>query len=163
MTDDDAKPSTITKDGGFMSSILNNLVFYGLDKLITKKVHPTRKVFYSKSPFLTISESIAQQIINEVKQEDNISYNDDDLEVKNSKDDDYEEINSDILASKTEIERNINSLQEELNILDVTLDDLKQNNEPAENIAKLIETRHKIQKDLEDLQIESINQLLNDE
>ena len=140
--------------GGFLSSILNNVVFYGLDKMMTSQKVSKKPKFYSKSPFLTVSESVAAQIIADTKPA--VLTSDDSRQVNRP---------TKRAIDKFDYDRTINDLREDIDILDVTIEDLKHNSmssKDEQDLKKLIRSRTKLQESLEEIQIEAVNELIED-
>ena len=129
--------------------------------MTSKKVIPTKKIFYSKSPFMTVSESIGQQIIEDSQRRDMNLVEKNVITESDLEDDVVERLQLE------DYDEQISNLKEELDILDVTIDDLKQNDnkttESKKKIGKLIKTREAIQQEIDKYEIMSINKLIEND
>lgn len=154
-----------TKKESFFGGILNKLVFYGLDEMMTtKKKEREKPVFFTKSPFLTVSESIGQKIIDETSQ--NIDSNRTKSQPKTQiKQRPKNEIK---LKTKADLDGALNSLNEELEVLNVTIDDLQlsyvDGNDQVlqKRLSQLLKKRSEIQEKIDMIQIDYVNMTIRE-
>lgn len=122
---------------------------------MTSQKASQKPIFYSKSPFLTVSESMAAQMIEDTKQK--ILISEDKPNIRSTKRENVK------FRNAFDYDGTISDLREDIDVLDVTIEDLRQHLrslKDEQDLKNLIRSRIQLQESLETIQIEAVNKML---